>query len=798
MKIIQLKSLLRVLWFNRFTSFINVFGLSIGIASCLFIYLYVQNELSYDQQHTKKNRIYRVVTDLMLGGEETKSGLSSFMLSPTLKSDYPAIEEAIRVMPVNKQTMWVDEKPFQFKDNLMSEAAFFTIFDYDFIEGDPKTALAEPQSVVITDEVALKMFGTTYGLIGKMIKYARQSYKVTGVVKDVENNSHIYFNTILSLSSMSPQLESTLRNDWFYLAQANYLLFKNEADAIGFEAKLAQLRDKYIVPWLKQVNTEGKITYHLESLTSIHLKGEYPTGFIKTGNKKYIYIFAILALFILLIACINYINLSTATANKRAKEIGVRKTAGANNADLFFQFILESLIIASIAIGIALVWMHLLLPLFNQITDKSLHIPYSWSMLFILLGMAIGIGLLAGSYPAIYLSSLKPSLVLKSNRLPKGFASWIRTSLVVLQFFIAMLFLICTTVIYKQMHFMKNANLGFNKDQVLVVSVPVPDTSFVNKFEIVKQELLQNPQIKSIAITSNIPGMPVGTLLNAIETPDHQRIEKGIDYMFVSHDFLKIMEIPLLLGRDFNKEFVTDDTAAFIINETAVKTYGWKEPLNYTIENGFGHKGKIIGVVKDFNYKSLHEPIQPLVIMVGAKLQGNLLIKVQEGSEAASIQYVEGIWSKYSKRYPMEYFFLDDNFNKQYRNEERMMQLFTIFTIISLLLSCLGLYALVTYNLEHRIKEIGIRKVMGASVKDIVLILVKEYSLLLGIAVLLAVPLAYYFMNKWLLDFASRISLSPWLFILATLATIIIALLTVCIKTIKAASASPVESLRYE
>lgn len=798
MKLLNIKTLLRALWFNRLTSFINIGGLSAGVASCLLIFLFVQNEWSYDQHHSKKNRIYRVVSDLSMGGEDDKSGLSSYMLSPTLKADYPEIEEAVRVMSVNKQTMWVDDKPFQFNDNLMSDAGFFTLFDYEFLEGNPKTALAEPQSVVITDEVALKMFGKTNGLLGSLIQYARQAYKVTGVIKDVKNNSHLYFNTILSINSITPQLENALRNDWFYLAQTNYVLFKQENDAVNFDAKLAQLRDKYIIPWLKQVNSEGKITYHIQALTSIHLNNDYPTGYVKTGNQSYLYIFSALAIFILLIACINYINLATATAGKRAKEIGIRKTAGANGQQLFIQFMFESIVIASVAVLLALLWMHLLLPLFNQITDKSLSIHYNLYTLFTCLIMILIIGVLAGAYPALYLSKLNPSLVLKSQKMPGGFAAWLRKTFVVLQFSIALLFISCTTVIYGQMYFMKNTGMGFNKEQLLVVKVPVPDTSFVNKFEVIKQELQQHAGIKAIALTDNIPGTPTGTLLHAVETPDHQRIEKAIDYMFVSHDFLNIMEIPVAQGRNFDRTMITDDTAAFILNEQAVKIYGWKDPLNYTLENGLGHKGKIIGVVKNFNYKSLHESIQPLVLMVGGKLQGNLLIKIQSGKESETVKFVEQVWGKYSKRYPMEFFFLDDNFNKLYRSEERMIKLFTVFSVVSLIISCLGLYALVTYSLQQRVKEIGIRKVMGAGVQQIVFIILKEYSLLLSIAIVLAIPLAYYAMQKWLQDFANRIELSPWMFLVSILFTLIIALCTVCFKTIRAASVNPVNSLRYE
>ncbi len=792
------KNSLRVLWHHRFNAMVNIIGLSVGVASCLFIFLYVQNELSYDKQHLKRNRIYRIVSDLNLGGEDDKSGMSSYMLSPTIKADYPEVEEAVRVMPVGKQTMWVDDKPYQFNDNIMSDSGFFSVFDYEFIEGDPLSALAQPQSVVITDEVALKMFGKTTGVLGSMIKYARQSYNVTGVVRDYKDKSHLYFNTILSLNSLQPQYEARLRGDWFYLAQTNYVLFRNETAAASFEQKLAGLRDKYIVPWLKQVNSQGKITFKLQALPDIHLSGDYATGYTKTGNKSYIYIFSILAFFILLIACINYINLATATSFGRAKEIGIRKTAGASPGMLFAQFLSESVVTALIAVVTAIVWLHLFLPMFNQITEKSLSVSYSPGFMTTLLGVVVVIGLFAGAYPAMVLSRLQPAVVVKSAKVPGRLGAWFSKSLVVVQFLIALLFIISTLVVYAQMSYLRSANLGFNKDQLLVLSVPVPDTSFMNKFDVVKHELEQHSDITNIAMTNSVPGVPTGTLIHAIETPEHQTQEKAIDFMMVSHDFIPVMEIPLVSGRNFSTSFTTDDTAAFIINETAAKTYGWKDPLNYVLENGFGYKGRIVGVVRDFNYKSLHEPVQPLVMMLGGRLQGNLLLRIKAGKEQEIIRHVETVWSKYSKKYPTEYFFLDDNYEKLYRSEKRMLMLLTIFSVISLIISGMGLYAMVTYSVEQRVKEIGIRKVMGASVINIVSRFNFEYLILMGMAMVIATPVAIYFMQRWLNDFAYRIELSPAIIIIGTLFVVALSIITVTMRVLRAAVANPVESLRYE
>lgn len=789
---------LRILWYHRFHTIINVIGMVAGITSCLFIYLYVQNEWSYDTHHSKKERVFRVVSEMSMGGEEDKVGLSSYMLAPGLKQDYPEVEEAIRVMPVGEQTMWVDEKPFRFKDNLMSDTGFFHIFDYEFIEGNPHKALEKPQSVVITDNIATLLFGTSTGVIGKLIKYARQTYTVTGVVKDVQNNSHLYFNTLLSINSLHPQMENNLRNDWFYLAQTNYVLLKAGTDTTGFDAKLAQFRDKHVTPWLKIVNTTGNITYHLQPLPSIHFSTEYPATYTKSGNKLYTYIFSILALFILLIACFNYINLATAAAAKRSKEIAIKKTSGAQPRSLFVQFMMESMLIISFAFVLSIGCLYMLMPLFNQITGKSLTVNWSPSLVSVLLLGTLAIGFISGAFPAFYLSKLQPTLLLKSNKLPGALSSWLRKSLVTLQFAIAILFITSTFIIYAQMNYLKEADMGFEKKNLMVVNVPYPDTAFVNKFEVIKQELLQHTDITQIALTNSIPGNPTGTLLHTIETPTHQTEEKAIHYMTVSSDFLPLLQIPVIEGRNFDPTIESDDTAAFIINEQAVKTFGWEQPLGYHLENGLGYRGKVIGVIRDFNYRSLHDPIEPLIIMVGGRIQGNLLIKITPGKEKEVIAYTQQLWEKYSKRYPFDYYFVDDNFQKLYQNEERLMKLFTVFSVISLVISCLGLFALVTYSLEQKTKEIGIRKVMGATVWNIVFIMGKEFFALFIIATVFTVPLAYYYMNQWLQDFAHRITLSPTPFAVSLLGIASICWLTITIQTFKAASANPVNSLRYE
>lgn len=788
----------RILTRYRFNTVVNLFGLSVGIASCLLIWLFVQNELNYDQHHQHKDRLFRVVSDLKMGGEEDHVGLSSYMLAPTVKQEFPEVEEAVRVMSVGKQTMWVENKPFQFTDNIMTDPGFFSLFDYTFLEGNPATALAEPQCVVITDEVGNMLFGKSTGLIGKTIRYARLTYRITGVVKDIKNNSHLYFHTALSLSSIAPQLEATLRNDWFYLAQTNYLLLHKEVDPIAFDAKLKVLKQKYVTPWLKQVNTEGDIDYHLQPVTDIYLSSAYPAGYAKSGNKMYTIVFTILAVFILLMGCINYINLSIAAAIKRSKEIGVRKTVGASPFYLYVQFQLESIVVVSIGILLALLWVWVTLPQFNIITDKSLSLAVSKEVILFLISMFLICGFLAGVYPAVYLSKLDPVNAIKSQKSAGGITGLIRSFLLYLQLLVSILFLTGTAIVYLQLSFMRNADLGFDKSNLLVVSVPVPDTAFISKFDVLRNELKSNPAIVELGTTSNIPGLPTGTLIHAIETPDHRTMEKAIPYMTVSHDFVRLMGMTIVEGRNFDQSNVTDDTAAFLINEKAVSVYGWKNPLAYTLENGFGHKGKIVGVVKDFHFKSLHEPVEPLVMMLGSRIQGNMLIKIQSDKLDEGVAFVEKTWNRYSKKYPTEYYFLDDRLDKLYRNEEKLMKVFLIFTFVSIILAIVGLYALVTHAIEQRIKEIGIRKVMGASEARIIWEIGRNYLLVFVLAAFSGCAISFWAARKWLESFATRIELQPWMFAAVIFISAGIVITTIVLKSWRTARYNPVESLRYE
>ncbi|MBD1210916.1 MAG: ABC transporter permease [Ignavibacteria bacterium] len=792
-----LKLAFRSLLRQKGYSAITILGLAVGISSCLLLWLFVSNELSYDTQHSKSERLYRVTSQMTLSGETMALARSSWMISPVLKKDYPEIEEAVHLVPMQKQTAWYGDKVFQYEKTWFTEAAFFKMFDYSFIEGNPLTALAEPYCVVITDEVAKQYFGTTQGVLGKMLQFSKSPYKITGVVKNQPNSSHLVWEMLLSSSSMPKPFVEQLEHDWFYMAQFNYILFRDVGKRQGFEAKLEQIHEKYVLPFLSAEKVQGNVTYSLQPVRDIHFNTTLQFDVTEITNKSFLTILSLIGIFLLLVACINYMNLATARSMKRAKDVAVRKTIGAERFHLIGQFIGESLMLTMIAVVLAFVLAEMLLPTFNSLTGKSLTIALTPQFFLLLLGLVVFIGVLSGSYPALYLSGFKPIDVIKSSRAPKGSAALVRKTLVVVQFSISIALIIATGVVYMQMRFMKNKDLGFSKEQTLVLKVPLQDSSVTSSLQLIKNEFLQNSSITKVAGCSNVPGTPFGQILQFIQTETGKE-ERAMHTMVVDEDLLPMLEVKMQMGRGFSKEFPADKQRGFIVNEAAVRAFGWKKPLGMSIENGLGYSGEIIGVVKDFNFSSLHSPIEPLVILLTQQTPAFLMMKVRPENIAGTVAFVEERWRKFSRRYPIEHYFLDDHFNKQYRNEERLQTVFIYFASVTVIIACLGLFGLAAYSAEQRTKEIGIRKVLGASDVGIIGLLSKDFLKLVVVAILIATPLAYWAAGKWLQDFAYRVDLSAGVFVLAGAMAVLIAFATVASQAWRAARANPVHALRSE
>ncbi|MFY8001303.1 MAG: ABC transporter permease [Candidatus Kapaibacteriota bacterium] len=776
---------------------ITIVGLAVGISSCLLVWLFVSNELQYDTQHSKRDRLYRVTSNMTLSGQTTAMARSSWMISPTLKKDYPEIEEAVRVVPMQKQTVWLGDKAFQFEKTWFTEAGFFSMFDYTFLEGNPATALAEPYSIVITDEVAMQFFGTNKGVLGKMLQFSKAPYKITGVVKNVPNSSHLVWEMLLSANSMPKPFVAQLEQDWFYMAQYNYILFRDAGKRAGFEAKLRQVHDTYIIPFLQANQVQGNVTYDLQPVGNIHFETALQFDLAERTNTSYLTILSLVGVFILLVACINYMNLATARSLKRAKDVAVRKTIGAERSHLIGQFIGESLVLTTIAIVIAIVAAEMLLPAFNVLTGKSLQFAVNAQFLGLILGIILIVGVAAGSYPALYLSGFRPIDVMKSIRAPKGGAATVRKTLVVVQFSISVALIIATGVVFRQMNFMKNKDLGFSKEQILVLKVPTQDSSVAQRLQLIKNEFLQNSAITQVAGTSSVPGTQFGQIFHVIQNGSAKE-ERAMNVMVVDEDLLPMLGVKIQKGRGFAREFPADKQRSFIVNEAAMRSYGWKNPVGMPIENGMGYAGEIIGVAKDFHFTSLHSPIEPLVILLTQQTPAFLMMKVRPENIAATVKFVEEKWGKFSTRYPTEYYFLDDHFNKQYRAEERLQSVFLYFAAITVIIACMGLFGLAAYSAEQRTKEIGIRKVLGASSANIIGLLSKDFLQLVGIAIIIATPLAYWAAGKWLQDFAFRVELGIGVFAGAGALAVFIAFITVAGQSWRAARQNPVKSLRTE
>ncbi|MDX5397745.1 MAG: FtsX-like permease family protein, partial [Hymenobacteraceae bacterium] len=587
----------------------------------------------------------------------------------------------------------------------------------------------------------------------------------------------------------------------FRVSQYTYLLLQKPEQVKTFQSKLDDFYERNIKTWVAENAPGQDIRFSLQPLESIHFDTDFGYDISPAGNKQYVYIFSFVAVFVLLIACINYMNLSTARSSKRAKEVGMRKVIGAYRSQIIRQFIGESVFMTLIAVVLALALVELSLPFFNELTGKSFNSKYLLQPEFLLalLAILVFVGLVAGSYPAFVLSAFKPVDVLKSDKSPRGSSAVLRKSLVVLQFTISLVMIIGTLVVLLQMNFLKNKDLGFEKEQVLVIDIPGGDTTLVNKLSTIKHEFLQHPNIEKVATSAHIPGEKTGRVIFGVYQKNKE-IPVAFNTMWVDYDFMDLMGIELKEGRNFSKETPTDVTQAFIVNEAGAKLLEQNKALGtrMTLGVGPGYDGKVVGVAKDFHYKSLHSEVEPLVLLPTDKSQGYLLARVQAENLPQTISFIEEKWSKFDPKHPMEYFFLDEKFDEQYRAEEKMLAVFGYFAALTIFIACLGLFGLASFTAEQRTKEIGIRKVLGSSVSGIVLLLSKDFAVLVLVAIVLASPVAWYGMHKWLQDFAYRTDISIWIFVFAGLIALLIAMLTVSSQAAKAALRNPVNALRAE
>ncbi|UCC41245.1 MAG: ABC transporter permease [Candidatus Aminicenantes bacterium] len=778
-----LKIALRNIKRHKGYSFINIVGLAIGISCCMLMLMWVQDELSYDRFHENSNELSRVLLDPM-GASPTHEAVSPPVLAAKMKDEFPEVINTTRLSFSGPLLFSHSEKAFYEERGLYADPSFFEMFTFPFIKGDQATALSALHSLVITEELANKYFGSE-NPIGKTITLnKRRDYKVTGVLENIPHNSHLQFSYVrpfILLKELGVNLDS-----WGNVSFFTYVQLRKNSSLQEVNNKLKKLIEK---------DDPAHNMYYLQPLTRIHLHSKFNFDIPGHGNIMYVYIFAAAAVFILFIACINFMNLATARSGTRSKEVGVRKVVGALRTDIIKQFFLESTLLSLIALVFSIFLIELLVPVFNNLSGKQLALDYSGSLffIFVLIGITLFTGLVSGSYPSLFLSSFHPVKVIRgfSDSGTKG--AMLRKTLVVTQFVLTVVLLVGVTVIHNQLDHIRKKDLGYDKDQLVCFRLR---GDAIKKFDTLKAELLQNPNITNVTATSALPtSIGSGTSGAGWEGKDPaERIQMQITW--VDKDYLETFRMKMAEGRFFSKEFSTDEHA-FILNEAAIKAMRMDSPIGKRFSWG-RRRGQIIGVVRNFHYKSLHNEIEPLILLQNPQRIRYACARVKADDISGTIGFTEGLWNKFAAGFPFKYDFLDDRLSRLYRAEQRVGTLFNYFTSLSIFIACLGLFGLSSFTAEQRTKEIGIRKVLGASIPNILLLLTKEFTKLVLVASFLAWPLAYFIMNMWLQNFVSRTSIQLETLALSGVLALGIALLTVSYQSIRVAVANPVDSLKYE
>lgn len=803
----MLKNYFKIAWRNllknKVFSFINIFGLTIGLTSFLLVALYIFDELTFDSFHKNADNIYRVVKDeISPDGKETKIAGAGYQVSEKGKTDFREIKDAARLLTLSRTNVSTIENTNVFyEDFTVANQGFLTTFDFKLMQGDRRTALAAPHSVIVTEETAQKLFSTT-NVLGKPIKVERDStpFKITAVLKNFPVNSHLSFNLLFSESTLNDdEFKKFVNTDWTSGAFTTYLSLNGKSDASKIERKINQS-----VAANHNEVTRAKSRYILQPVKDVHFYSNDIEGNSgRKGNVTTIYVFSIIAIFVLLIACINYMNLTTARFTNRAKEIGVRKVAGASRKNLVGQFLSEAFLITIIALSAALILVQIFLPAFNAFTEKqlSLGLQTDYRIWLGITVIIIVVGLLSGVYPAIFQSRSKPLMLLKSKiSVGRGNLS-IRRSLVVFQFALSIIMIIATIIVYTQMKYVNTKDMGFNKEQLLVIDIN--SGKIRSGAETIKTEFEKLPQVKQVSVSSRVPGewkdMPKVKVKGekTVTTEGNEMYFLGVD-----DEFFKTYEITLAKGRNFIAGS-PGDSASVIVNETAAKELGIKEPSEQVIEIPLEQpfRARVIGIVKDFNFQSLHQPLAPMVLGFQKNPVQSIdyfTTKVTTNTMAETLKQMDAILRNIDQSHLFEYHFLDKQWDLFYQQDRVRQVIFLMVAMLTIIIACLGLFGLATYAAEQRIKEIGIRKVLGAGVSSIVTMLSKDFIRLVLIAATIAFPVAWWAMDQWLHEFAYRINIEWWMFAAAALLAIVIALATVSFQAIKAAIANPVESLRSE
>ena len=789
----------RNLWRNKTFTALNLSALAISLAACLIIYFWISYESGYDNSGTNANRVFRVALKLELENQPVKEfAVTAPPLMPALVKDFPEIEDAVRITGDNP-LIGYNQQHFFTDRFLYADSTFFEVFGYPLLKGDPHTVLGDINSAVITESIAKKLFGNKEP-VGQVITMNDTiPLKITGVAKDLPLNNHFYFEILAPMRLLANRLGPNGMSGWWNDSYYTYILLKDPKDAAALNTKIAGIIDKYNGKQNKELGLKG--THYLQPLKSIHLHSDLRGELNPNGNIQSLRILGFIAFFLLLVACINYVNLTTATSFKRSKEIGIKKVSGASVLQLMMQLLTEAIVVSLISISLAVVLAISLLPLFNNLAGTQVSIVTQVSAQFAisLIVFSIILGIAAGFFPSFYLARIKPLVTIRKTFLKPGASFSLRKALVVFQFSITVALIIATIIAFQQLKYMQTQDLGFNKEQV--INIPLRNQTEAAAKEILKNNFTSIPGITGTTSSSAIPG---GRLSNITVWPEGVSREntQTMATLIVDFEFIDTYKLNMVAGRGFSKEHGSD-SSAFILNEAAVKELGWGDPQN-AVGKGFswggGKEGKIIGVVRDFHFNSLQQKVQPIVMHIVPDWYwyGSLSVRIPTENVKAAIESLETAWSKTLPAHPFDYSFVDEEYNKQYKTEQQLSSLSAVFSILIIFISCLGLFGLAIVAVSQRTKEIGVRKVLGASVPGIAALLSKDFVKPVLIAIIIASPVSWWLMNNWLKDFAYRINIQWWVFLVAGVSALLIALMTVSFQSLRAAVANPVKSLRTE
>ncbi len=797
-----LKVALRNILRHKGSSLLNIVGLAIGIACSVLIFLFVRFELSYDTFHKRADRIYRVAVRASVGDTKIAQTYSSAITFQKLLEEYPEIETGVKFLKLGRVPVTLDDKTFYESKFYAVDSTFYAVFNIPLIHGDPATVLTEPNTVVITENTALKYFGRT-DVVGRILEanhgddIGTIDSKISGVSENVPPNSHFQYDMLASLTTFPTYINDT---GWSSNNFLSYIVLREGTSKAGLEEKLKEFTRKYMGgerfdAWVAKGNYWE---YYLQPVTAIHLNSDLNGEFEANGNQTYVTMFFIISIIVLLIACINFMNLSTAKSSLRAKEVGIRKTVGSDKTKLRWQFLTESVLLSLMALAVAILIVELLLPSYRNLIGRQIETQYFGNLVVIpcLIVLGVIVGLVSGSYPAFILSSFKPITMLQGRTSEGKSGAWIRNGLFVLQFSISIFLMIGTLTVYQQLDLFQSTRLGFEKERVLVVKNPGTLGSNVNTF---KEVLRNQSDIADVSGSNTLPGRSFSNIGFGAEGVENFTLNLCV----CDTDFLKTLKLEVAQGRFFSDDFETDSSAV-ILNEKAVELLGWDDPIGKKVNNWASSRGDftVVGVIKDYHYESLHQKVRPMALLLSGGYYKNteryISIRLNTENLAGAIEEVEKTWNRFAPNMPFEYSFLNEDYSNLYANEMQTRKLFTIFSFLAIFIACLGLFGLSSFVADRKIKEIGIRKVLGASVAGITGRLSLNFTKWVILSNLIAWPIAWYAMNRWLQNFAYRIDIGLWMFVLAGVLAIVIALLTVSYQSLKAAMANPVAALKYE